>query len=238
MARGQAAAALAAAVIGLAGCSASMTRAEHRAAQDELHNKYEVWLAAHRREAQAAKAEAAECAAEAAEQRQRQADRITRLERSLAAKEVRVRAGGKKGRVTAAPTGALISAVSAAVPSAAAVRPRGDGLTVVLPADLLFAEGAFALHQQGRHVIGALAQALVGSRVWIMVAGHTDPMLGADAAWAVSSAQAGAVVQALQLAGMDPSRLVLRAHAGYAPDSGAPSQRVELIVHVRAPREG
>ncbi len=54
----------------------------------------------------------------------------------------------------------------------------------------------------------------------------------------VSAAQAGAVVQALQQAGLDPSRLVLRAHAGYAPDPGAPPQRVELVVHARAPREG
>lgn len=230
-------AALTAAVVGLAGCSASMTRAEHQAAQDELHNKYEVWLAAHRREAQAAKREAAECTDAATEQRTRQADRIARLERSLATKEVRVRASNKKGRAAASPTGALITAVSAAVPSAAAIRPRGDGLTVVLPSNLLFPEGAFALHQPGRQVIAALVQALSASRVWITVAGHTDPLLGADAAWGLSAAQAGAVVQALQQAGLDPSRLVLTAHAGYAPDPGAPTQRVELLVHVRAPRE-
>lgn len=221
-------------VLGLGGCSASLSMTEHKAAQDALKLEYEARLAAHRRQVEEALEQAAQCQRGRELQTEITTRRVAQLERSLASKQVGGR-GPRAPKAKAEASGGRVGALSAAMPKGAGIQPEGDTITVVLPSQVLFAEGAFTVHEAGRRALTALAQALSGQAQRVTVAAFTDPLLASDAAWTLSAAQAQAVVIGLQSAGLDPSRLVLQAQAGFAPRPGVPAQRIELVVRGSGP---
>ncbi len=209
------------------GCAASISRAEHRKALTEAQTRYEGWLAGHRREVERAQLEAARCAAEAQARTEIERTRVVRLQRSLSAKDAQLRQVGASQRSSR--VGPRLAEIAKRMPVSAGIQQSGDQLTVILPGSELFAAGSATLHAEGRAVLGELAEAIAGSGASMTVAAHVDRLFAARMAWKLSADRARSVIMELQGLGLDPARMILRAHAGYVPGTGGIMERIELV---------
>lgn len=209
------------------GCAATVSQTEHREALTQAQARYEGWLAAHRREVERAQIATARCLADAEARTEIERTRVLRLERSLTtrASQGRRRGGGRK---QAGPASRLVD-FAGRMPASAGIQRSGERVTLVLPAAGLFTPGSVVLHAEGRAVLNDLMPALEGSSAFVTVAAHVDRLFDAQVAWKLSADRARAVVAELQTLGLDPTRLALRAHAGYAPGTGGLTERIELV---------
>ena len=100
-----------------------------------------------------------------------------------------------------------------------------DRLRVTLEDELLFPEGGFEIHSDGKAVLDKIIPALQSATTSrIEVEGHTDNVpIGRHlehrfpSNWEVSAARAAEVVKYLQNKGIDPSRLTAAGHGEYQP---------------------
>lgn len=119
---------------------------------------------------------------------------------------------------------------------------RGEGLTLSLAADSLFAPGSADLTRPGEASLARVAEDLRNRPYRVEVAGHGDnaPIKGAQAAryataWELAAARAARVVRFFAAHGLDPSRLSavsLGAEHPVAsndkPDGRAQNRRIEI----------
>ncbi|MCX7109883.1 MAG: OmpA family protein [Candidatus Methylumidiphilus sp.] len=100
-----------------------------------------------------------------------------------------------------------------------------DRLRVTLVDELLFSEGGWELHSNGKAVLDKIVPALQSATTQrIEVEGYTDNVpIGAHLQhrfptnWELSAARAAEVVRYLQKKGIDPSRLTAAGHGEYQP---------------------
>ncbi|MFZ4703075.1 MAG: OmpA/MotB family protein [Candidatus Methylumidiphilus sp.] len=100
-----------------------------------------------------------------------------------------------------------------------------DRLRVTLVDELLFSEGGWELHSNGKAVLDKIVPALQAATTQrIEVEGYTDNVpIGAHLQhrfptnWELSAARAAEVVRYLQKKGIDPSRLTAAGHGEYQP---------------------
>jgi len=100
-----------------------------------------------------------------------------------------------------------------------------DRLRVTLEDELLFPEGGFEIHSDGKKVLDKIVPALQGATGHrIEAEGNTDNVpIGAHLQhrfptnWELSTARAAEVVRYLQAKGIDPSRLTAAGHGEYQP---------------------
>lgn len=92
---------------------------------------------------------------------------------------------------------------------------------ISLDAELLFATAEAALSRKAKSVLGEIAKTLAENGNQVIVAGHTDdqPIASRQYAsnWALSSARAVAVVDALAFAGVHPERMSAVGYGEYQP---------------------
>lgn len=118
---------------------------------------------------------------------------------------------------------------------------RRGRMIVELPASVLFDSGSADLSDDGKKAVVEVAHILasVRSRRFI-VGGHTDNVPAVKeykSNWALSTARAVTVLEALMRAGMDPTRLVAAGYAEYDPvstnataEGRQKNRRIEIIL--------
>ena len=94
-------------------------------------------------------------------------------------------------------------------------------MIVAMPASVLFDSGSADLSDDGKKAVVEVARVLVNvPRRRFIVGGHTDNVPAVKeykSNWALSTARAVTVLEALMRAGMDPTRLVAAGYAEYDP---------------------
>jgi chemotaxis protein MotB len=120
------------------------------------------------------------------------------------------------------------------------------GISVTIPADLLYASGAATatIGDEGREMAMKLADYLKGTTFYISVVGHTDSQkpIGSLAQkyptnWELAAARAANAVEFLQSQGVDPDRMAAVSKGQYDPvasnstaDGRAQNRRIEVIL--------
>jgi len=118
---------------------------------------------------------------------------------------------------------------------------RRGRMIVELPASVLFDSGSADLSDDGKKAVVDVAHVLASVRGRrFIVGGHTDNVPAVKeykSNWALSTARAVTVLEALMRAGMDPTRLVAAGYAEYdpvAPNASAEgrqkNRRIEIIL--------
>lgn len=118
---------------------------------------------------------------------------------------------------------------------------RRGRMIVEMPASVLFDSGSADLSDDGKKAVIDVARVLVSvPRRRFIVGGHTDNVPAVKeykSNWALSTARAVTVLEALMRAGMDPTRLVAAGYAEYdpvAPNATAEgkqkNRRIEIIL--------
>jgi len=118
---------------------------------------------------------------------------------------------------------------------------RRGRMIVELPAGVLFDSGSADLSDDGKKAVGEVARILAGVRGRrFMVGGHTDNVPAVKeykSNWALSTARAVTVLEALMRAGMDPTRLVAAGYAEFdpvapntTPEGRQKNRRIEIIL--------
>lgn len=118
---------------------------------------------------------------------------------------------------------------------------RRGRMIVALPASVLFDSGSADLSEDGKKAAADVARILASVRGRrFIVGGHTDNVPAVKeykSNWALSTARAVTVLEALMRAGMDPTRLVAAGYAEFDPVSANSSaegrqknRRIEIIL--------
>jgi chemotaxis protein MotB len=118
---------------------------------------------------------------------------------------------------------------------------RRGRMIVELPAGVLFDSGSADLSDEGKKAVVEVARVLASVRGRrFIVGGHTDNVPAVKeykSNWALSTARAVTVLEALMRAGMDPTRLVAAGYAEFDPVSSNASnegrqknRRIEIIL--------
>jgi len=122
------------------------------------------------------------------------------------------------------------------------IRFRKGRMVVKLPAAVLFASGSADLSADGRATLKDVAKALRKMRRRFIIAGHTDAVpVGSDSAfhsnWALSTARAVTVTEALIKSGVSPKHLTAAGLGSHDPLSSnnttqgrARNRRIEIIL--------
>jgi chemotaxis protein MotB len=115
---------------------------------------------------------------------------------------------------------------------------------------ILFPEGGWELHEQGRQELTKIVPALQGvSGKQIVIAGYTDNLPIEEPLarrfptnWDLSAARAIAVVRYLEPQGIDPSQLSAVAFGKYhpiasndTPEGRAQNRRINIVIQDQAP---
>ena len=131
---------------------------------------------------------------------------------------------------------------------AVSIEQDEDRVTVIFENRILFGSGSAALSPGGLTVISDIADNLAGDDTQIIVEGHTDDItITGDLAerfptnWELSAKRAINVVHALSSAGIDPTRLQVRAYGPFKPrvpnssaENRRTNRRIELIIQPSA----
>jgi chemotaxis protein MotB len=118
------------------------------------------------------------------------------------------------------------------------VKIRDGKMVIELTSNVLFDSGSTEIKEAGQTALTELAGVLqqIKNREFL-VAGHTDDVGQESANWELSTARAVEVVQFLQEAGVDPTKLAAAGYGEYAPvasnetaEGKALNRRIEVIM--------
>lgn len=125
------------------------------------------------------------------------------------------------------------------------------GVRVKIRQDVLFETGSTDVGDQGREVLGEVAEELVDLPFQVVVGGHTDNVpIGAglrnrfNSNWELAGARAADVVELLQAQGVAPVRLralsfgdTLPVASNDTPEGRAENRRIEILLRPVTPEE-
>jgi chemotaxis protein MotB len=116
------------------------------------------------------------------------------------------------------------------------IQQMRDGIRVNLAQDVLFKSGSADLDKTGQELLAKVAEELKQNKYEVIVIGHTDNQkIGGKLAakypsnWALGGARAGSIVNVLQTAGIEPTRLLTVSASEFRPraDNATPEGRAQ-----------